>query len=68
MSSGEIFDKGRSLTSFLQIDCVPDQDVMDLRNSYYCVSVPGMSQWAKESDTSANQKLELSLEGTPLDV
>ncbi|GJJ73673.1 hypothetical protein EMPS_06031 [Entomortierella parvispora] len=46
------------------IECVPDQDIMDLRNSYYCVSVPGVSAWAKEYDNAANQ---LSLEGLTLD-
>ena len=37
---------------------------MDLRNSYYCVSVPGESQWVKEQNSSVDKKLELALEGT----
>ena len=46
------------------LDCVPDQDRMDLRNSYYCVSVPGESQWVKEYDIPSNENLELALGGT----
>ncbi|KAG0052774.1 hypothetical protein BGZ83_002128 [Gryganskiella cystojenkinii] len=44
-----------------------DDDIMDLRNSYYCVSVPGESEWAKKQDISANRKLELALEDLSLE-
>ncbi|KAF9548396.1 hypothetical protein EC957_006612 [Mortierella hygrophila] len=30
-----------------------NQELMDLRSSYYCVSVPGQSQWVKDADKPA---------------
>ncbi|KAF9988484.1 hypothetical protein BGZ65_002970 [Modicella reniformis] len=38
------------------------QDLMDLRNSYYCVSVPGESQWVKEHEWSKNNRLDARLQ------
>ncbi|KAF9187739.1 hypothetical protein BGZ51_001124 [Haplosporangium sp. Z 767] len=38
-----------------------NQDIMDLRNSYYCVSVPGESQWVKEYERSGASSLDESL-------
>lgn len=34
---------------------------MDLRSSYYCVSVPGQSQWVKDADKPAG--LDAALQG-----
>lgn len=38
-----------------------NQELMDLRSSYYCVSVPGQSQWVKDADKPAG--LDAALQG-----
>ncbi|KAF8933918.1 hypothetical protein BGZ47_010594, partial [Haplosporangium gracile] len=41
-----------------------NQELMDLRSSYYCVSVPGQSQWVKDADKPAD--LDTALDGLKL--
>ncbi|KAF9128136.1 hypothetical protein BGW39_005324 [Mortierella sp. 14UC] len=43
-----------------------NQELMDLRNSYYCVSVPGQSQWVKDADSAKVTGLDGVLEGLKL--
>ncbi|KAF9584942.1 hypothetical protein BGW38_004582, partial [Lunasporangiospora selenospora] len=44
---------------------VPVQDVIDLRNCYYCISIPGESQWVKDHGKSLDSALQdMKLEGS----
>ncbi|KAF9924162.1 hypothetical protein FBU30_005830 [Linnemannia zychae] len=43
------------------------QDLMDLRNSYYCVSIPGQTQWAKDAINTKNSGLNSDFEGMKLE-
>ncbi|KAG0299600.1 hypothetical protein BGZ98_009909, partial [Dissophora globulifera] len=45
----------------------PSEGIMDLRNAYYCVSVPGESQWVKEYERSKVASLDAALSGLKLD-
>ncbi|KAG0002726.1 hypothetical protein BGZ79_002427 [Entomortierella chlamydospora] len=38
------------------------QTLMDLRNSYYCISVPGETQWVKDYERSEHNSLNASLQ------
>ncbi|KAG0207841.1 hypothetical protein BGX31_002487 [Mortierella sp. GBA43] len=38
------------------------QDLMDLRNSYYCVSVPGESRWIRDLEHSGNSDVDTTLQ------
>ncbi|KAF9364921.1 hypothetical protein BGX34_012093 [Mortierella sp. NVP85] len=42
------------------------QDLMDLRNSYYCVSVPGESRWVKDLEHSGSCSLDCTLQNLKL--
>ncbi|KAK3828783.1 MAG: putative alanine racemase-domain-containing protein [Benniella sp.] len=42
------------------------QDLMDLRNSYYCVSVPGESQWVRDLEHSGSCGLDSTLQNLKL--
>lgn len=37
---------------------------MDLRNSYYCVSIPGETEWVKNYEQKPNVDLEAAIHGT----
>ncbi|KAF9574408.1 hypothetical protein EC968_006568 [Mortierella alpina] len=39
------------------------QDIMDLRSSYYCISVPGETPWVQEYERSASNNLASALQG-----
>ncbi|KAF9113803.1 hypothetical protein BGX27_000773 [Mortierella sp. AM989] len=41
--------------------------LMDLRNSYYCVSVPGESEWVKDYEHSKDTRLDDLLQGLKLE-
>ncbi|KAF9435518.1 hypothetical protein BGZ76_006123 [Entomortierella beljakovae] len=41
--------------------------LMDLRNSYYCVSVPGESQWVREYECSKNNTVDVKLQELTLE-
>ncbi|KAF9986605.1 hypothetical protein BGZ75_001595 [Mortierella antarctica] len=43
------------------------QDIMDLRSSYYCISVPGETQWVKEYEQPASNSLASALQGLTVD-
>ncbi|KAI8602340.1 putative alanine racemase-domain-containing protein [Dissophora ornata] len=45
----------------------PNRDLMDLRNSYYCVSVPGESQWVREHERSKTSSLDTALRDMKLE-
>ncbi|KAG0036963.1 hypothetical protein BGZ82_003384 [Podila clonocystis] len=45
----------------------PNQDLMDLRNSYYCVSIPGETEWVKKYERKANVDLEAAVQGLKLE-
>ncbi|KAF8976778.1 hypothetical protein BGZ46_007974 [Entomortierella lignicola] len=67
----ELFNTREKLLKAFNVD--HSQSLMDLRNSYYCVSVPGESQWIKDYD-SKDGSLDISLsdmkieEGIPSQV
>ncbi|KAF9423159.1 hypothetical protein BGZ94_008394 [Podila epigama] len=44
----------------------PSKDLMDLRNSYYCVSVPGESTWVRKYDSDVASNLDAALQGLEL--
>ncbi|KAG0277004.1 hypothetical protein BGZ95_006687 [Linnemannia exigua] len=43
-----------------------NQELMDLRSSYYCVSVPGQTQWFKDTDSAKATDLDAALDGLKL--
>ncbi|KAG0028690.1 hypothetical protein BGZ81_004534 [Podila clonocystis] len=45
----------------------PNQDLMDLRNSYYCVSIPGETEWVKKYEQKSNVDLEAAVQGLKLE-
>ncbi|KAI7818851.1 hypothetical protein BC939DRAFT_276344 [Gamsiella multidivaricata] len=45
----------------------PTQSIMDIRNSYYCVSIPGESQWVKDYDRSRDSALDVALQDMDLE-
>ncbi|KAF9097635.1 hypothetical protein BGX29_007997 [Mortierella sp. GBA35] len=44
-----------------------NQELMDLRSSYYCVSVPGQSQWVKDTDNAKSTTLDAALDGLKIE-
>ncbi|KFH71771.1 hypothetical protein MVEG_02066 [Podila verticillata NRRL 6337] len=46
----------------------PNQDLMDLRNSYYCVSIPGETEWVKNYEQKSNVDLEAAIHDLKLEA
>ncbi|KAF9273912.1 hypothetical protein BGZ68_001098 [Mortierella alpina] len=44
-----------------------NQDIMDLRSSYYCISVPGETHWVKEYERPASNSLASALQELTVD-
>ncbi|KAG0373618.1 hypothetical protein BGX24_011465 [Mortierella sp. AD032] len=44
-----------------------NQELMDLRSSYYCVSVPGQTQWVKDAESAKGTNLDVAIDGLKLE-
>ncbi|KAG0364966.1 hypothetical protein BGZ54_006998 [Gamsiella multidivaricata] len=61
----DLFDTREKLLKTRIMD--PTQSIMDIRNSYYCVSIPGESQWVKDYDRSRDSALDVALQDMDLE-